>query len=172
MIYVKLRLVRPSSRYKKSYTAALRESLRDTSNPAYVQDQIARISEYLTWWREIAGPRKRPSALTYWLVDGRKYYGFVQLRPKAGGRDPRIKSHIYYELRPSCRGHGIGKVLFKQALRKAYSLGLKRVLVSCDVSNVVSLRVINDAGGKLVKTVRLRNEKITMRLYEFRPPAR
>lgn len=167
---MRLRLVRPSSRYQKSYTAALRESLRDSSNPTYLQDQIDRLAEYLTWWRKIAGPRKRTTASTYWLVDGKKYYGFVQIRLRAGGRDPRIKSHIYYELRPSCRGRGLGGPLFKQAVRKAHSLGLKRVLVSCDEGNAASLHVIEDAGGKLVKTVRLRKEKTTMRIYEFRSP--
>ncbi|MBS0537822.1 MAG: GNAT family N-acetyltransferase [Proteobacteria bacterium] len=168
---MKLRLVRPSSRYKKSYIAALRESLGDSASPTYLQDQITNFAEFLTWWREVAGPRRRTTAITYWLVDGTKYYGFVQIRLQPGGRSPRIKSNIYYELRPSCRGHGLGSVLFKQAIRKAYSLGLKRVLVSCDEGNVASLRVIKDAKGKLVKTVRLRNEKTTMRLYEFKTAA-
>lgn len=165
---MRLRLVQPTKRYASSYLAALRESLPSSANPEALRDQIAHLSDHMRWWRRIASHRKRRDRVhTYWLVDGTQYLGFCQVRLSPSGRHPSIKSHLYYELRPSRRGRGLGGILFAQTLNKARELGLRIVLVACSISNTPSRAIIEEAGGRLVKIVQLRGEPAPILLYRF-----
>lgn len=55
--------------------------------------------------------------------------------------------HIGYAVRPSFRGRGIATEILRSSLRIAGSVGLDRVLVICDESNVASIRTVESCGG-------------------------
>jgi predicted acetyltransferase len=77
-----------------------------------------------------------------WFVDGATYVGTVVLRH---GLTPALKvegGHIGYHVVPSRRGQGVGTALLRAALPHARSLGLDPLLVTCDVGNVASRRVL------------------------------
>lgn len=132
-------LTTPSSRYWRSYLSALREV---TST---------RVS---TATRKAAHEQRPGTARAFWLVDGGKYVGMVQVRAKpSSGLDPRLKNHIYYEIRPSMRRRGYGTMALALALKKARRYGLKHVFVVCRKDNVGSRRIIEKNGGKLLKAV-------------------
>lgn len=60
-----------------------------------------------------------------------------------------IGGHIGYSIRPSERGKGYGSLILALTLEYARALGLSRVLLTCDTSNVRSARVIQRNGGVL-----------------------
>lgn len=91
----------------------------------------------------------------YWLVDGRRYIGTFILRHVAAGRFPQIRSHVYYEVRPSERGRGYAHVLLRLGLLKARRAGMRSLRIACSEANVRSRRVIESAGGLLLKAVRV-----------------
>ena len=77
---MKLRLIRPSTRYKSSYVSGLREFIRESEHPEHLQDQIEHFSRYLNRWRLLSKGQISsvvPQTI-YWLVDGTKYLGLVQ----------------------------------------------------------------------------------------------
>jgi predicted acetyltransferase len=60
--------------------------------------------------------------------------------------------HIGYAVLPAHRGRGYATEMLRQGLLIARSLGVDRVLVTCDDDNVASRKVIERCGGKLNST--------------------
>ena len=71
--------------------------------------------------------------IRHWLTDGLRLSG----------------GHIGYSVRPSERGNGHGTYLLKAAIEMARELNIDRVLVTCDLKNVASAKVITKCGGVL-----------------------
>lgn len=95
--------------------------------------------------------------MTYWLVKGQEYVGMVQLRAiPSSGIDPRLKNHVYYEIRPSMRRKGYGTMALSLALEKARRIGLHHVVVVCRKNNAGSRRIIEKNGGKLLRVIQVR----------------
>ena len=57
--------------------------------------------------------------------------------------------HIGYDVRPSFRGRGHATRMLKDALTVARSLGITTALLTCDVDNMASRKVIERNGGVL-----------------------
>ena len=57
--------------------------------------------------------------------------------------------HIGYGVRPAWRRRGFAGSILRQSLQLTDTLGLDRVLVTCDDDNVASAAVIEGAGGAL-----------------------
>ena len=132
-------LATPSPRYRKSYLAAMREAKQKTA---------PRARRFFA--------RAQP-ARNFWLVDGGKYIGLVQIRVEpSSGIDPRLKNHVYYEIRPSMRKKGYGTAALGLALKKARRFGLAHIILVCRKSNTGSRKIIERNGGKLLRTVSIR----------------
>ena len=58
-----------------------------------------------------------------------------------------------YDIRPSKRRRGYGKKILQLTLEKAKELGMERVLVTCDVNNEPSRKIIEQNGGILENKV-------------------
>ena len=85
----------------------------------------------------------------FWLTDGLEYIGRAKLRHTLNDRLRERGGHIGYEVRPSRQRQGFGTLILKLVLEQARILGLERVLLSCDVENLGSRRVIEANGGTL-----------------------
>lgn len=83
----------------------------------------------------------------YWSVVGGEYVGRVSLRHFLTSGLEQWGGHIGYQVRPSRRGRGYGHALLAGVLPHARALGLERVLLHCDETNLASARVIEGAGG-------------------------
>jgi predicted acetyltransferase len=73
--------------------------------------------------------------------------GRVSFRHELNEFLERIGGHIGYAVIPSQRGRGYAKNMLKQSLRFARAKGLNRVLITCDVNNIASIRVVEANGG-------------------------
>jgi predicted acetyltransferase len=86
---------------------------------------------------------------TWWWVDGDEYFGRISLRHRLTTQLRVIGGHIGYDVRPSARRQGHATAMLAAVLPLAHAMGIDRVLVTCDVGNVASRRVIEANDGQL-----------------------
>ncbi|MGY2893435.1 GNAT family N-acetyltransferase [Deinococcus sp. UYEF24] len=139
-------LERPSLHLLPSFRAALAEEqaeenyldLTPEALPAHIAALLARDQD--------VKPGRVPETVYWGVVDG-EYVGRVSLRHTLNAGLEAWGGHIGYGMRPSRRGQGYGHALLGGVLPHARALGLKRVLLHCDETNLASARVIEGAGG-------------------------
>src|SRR5262249_33820726 len=86
---------------------------------------------------------------TLWYVDSDEYVGTLQIRHTLTPELRRIGGHIGYEVRPSARRRGHATRMLALSLPIAHELGIDPALVTCDVTNTASRKVIETNGGQL-----------------------
>jgi len=93
-------------------------------------------------------PERVPA--TYLVADvGSEIVGRVSIRHRLNERLLTLGGHIGYGVLPEHRGNGYATEILTQALDIARGLGLDRVLLTVDETNVASQRVIGKCGGVL-----------------------
>lgn len=173
-----MQLVLPSVEYKDSYIAAVREHRNDPGDSlrgrAYKKRSVAELEAdfgaFVAKERGFARgenlPEGRVPHTTLWLVDNGAYIGTVDIRHGLTESLENYGGHIGYDIRPSERGKGYGSTILALALPKARELGIARVRVMCDESNVASRKVIEKNGGVFVdKGVNPENDAVTLRYW-------
>jgi predicted acetyltransferase len=158
------RLVSPDARFRTSFLDAVRE---DVAEGELHGDMLAReLRVYGATWhtpegfaRYVAAVReaeleegRRPEgfvpATSFWYVDGDVYLGRIQVRHRL---TDQLRDHgglIGYGVRPTARRRGHATAMLREVLPHARALGLERVLVTCDTTNVGSRKVIEAGGGQ------------------------
>lgn len=87
-----------------------------------------------------------PNTFLVGEVDGR-IVGRVSVRHSLSERIAETGGHIGYGVRPAFRRRGYATALLRGGLEVARSVGLERVLVTCDDDNLGSRTVIERCGG-------------------------
>jgi predicted acetyltransferase len=86
----------------------------------------------------------------YWIKEDSGYaVGLVRLRTQINADLLNWGGHLGYYIAPAYRNRGYGKAGLRLALRKLRDAGVARALVTVDLGNILSLRVVNAAGGIL-----------------------
>ena len=118
---------------------------------AFHFDPVARFSDYvqtLTQWANGEALPERFVPNTYLVgVVGKVVVGRVSLRHTLNDFLARIGGHAGYGVVPSQRRRGYATEMLRLTLPVAASLGLKRLLLTCDDGNIGSQRVIEKNGG-------------------------
>jgi predicted acetyltransferase len=82
----------------------------------------------------------------YLCLDGKNVVGWFQIRRYGSAAPGRLKTHLYYEVIPSCRGRGFGGKIFCIAKFLSYIFVPSRLLISCR-PNSTSEKIIQSQGG-------------------------
>jgi predicted acetyltransferase len=93
-------------------------------------------------------PGKVPETKLWW-VDGDEYLGGLSIRHELTAPLRELGGHIGYVVRPSARRRGHATAMLAAALPVAQDLGIGPALLTCDVDNLASRRVIESNGGVL-----------------------
>lgn len=160
-----MELVFPSAKYKTSYIEAVKEFQADHDFPQMIEragDTFATLeSESFETYVEKTLSQSKGENLpegyvpqtTYWLVDEAEYIGTVRIRHRLDEFLEKFGGHIGYDIRPSKRGKGYDSKILELALPKAEELGISRILLTCDATNVASRKIIEKNGGILENQV-------------------
>jgi predicted acetyltransferase len=155
-----MELIVPSARYKDSFIAAVKEFQKDDDYTSRKKAYHNRISvpelekdfnSYVE--RQIGFPcgEHLPEGYVpysdFWLVDGEEFVGRVTVRHALTDYLMKFGGHIGYDIRPSKRGQGYGNEILRLALEKAKELGITRVLITVDVQNIASRKIVESNGG-------------------------
>lgn len=98
---------------------------------------------------------------TFWLICERDVVGVVRIRHQ----DVECAGHIGYDISPNYRKKGYGNQILKLALEKATKIGIKELVLTCNIDNVASKKIIENNNGKLMSTIY--DEEEDEYLYKF-----
>ena len=171
-----IRLARPHVRFHRSYLAAHDEfagATRDgdgvwveaPDGRGYSGTDFGRaemetaegFARYVAWRLDSSledSPRTHGHVpcTFFWVVDDADpdtYLGTVSIRHRLTPFLLAIGGHVGYSVRPSARRRGVATRALRLLLPHAAALGIDPVLVTCDVDNVGSAKVIEANGGVL-----------------------
>ena len=148
-------LVTPAIEYQLSFLAALAEYHEERR---HLELGVATLRDPGTFARYVAAllAEERPLPVDHsgrvpqnnlWWVEGDQYIGRIAVRHRLNAGLRRVGGHIGYELRPSRRHAGHATAMLAATLPLAGALGTDPVLITCDVNNTISRRVIEANGG-------------------------
>lgn len=152
-----MELVEPSVKYKDSFIGATKEYLKDSDMRTNWYRELSmpeletRFEDFVA--REISHKEGKNLEKSFvpqtelWLIDADEYIGSVSIRHRLNDHLMQIGGHIGYDVRPGKRGKGYGNKILELALSIAKEMGIERVLMTCDVTNEPSKRVIERNGG-------------------------
>ena len=147
-----LKLIKPSEKYKKSFLKSLkkRADMEEISVEKYdlVKSDFKKYVLEMKFRAQGKSLNKGyvPESV-YWLVDGEEFFGRVSVRHKLSKHLKNIGGHIGYDINPYFRKRGYGKEILRLGLKKAKLLGLKKVLITCNETNIGSRKIIESNGG-------------------------
>jgi predicted acetyltransferase len=160
-------LVNPCEKYGQSWKAALMEFeaekrrgfwsvLKDPSNVTALIRQVYEFSQGINL------PEGWVPNTTLWLVDHHEFKGHINIRHQLNPYLEKFGGHIGYAVRPTVRNQGYGDQMLKMALPFARQLGLRKVLITCDESNIGSRKIIESNRGRLEN--RLKDDRGVVKL--------
>ena len=152
-----------------SFLDAIREFTDSEMEFAFQYNPNANFQEYVdivnSWPYGKNLPNDFVPSSYYVAVIADKIVGRVSFRHRLNDFLERIGGHIGYGVIPSQRGRGYAKNMLKQSLGFAKAEGLNRVLITCDVNNIASIRVIEANDGILENTTNEPELKIQKHRY-------
>jgi predicted acetyltransferase len=107
------------------------------------------VSGFDAWSRGEDLPEGWVAGTTWFLVEGDRIFGVVNLRHRLSRTLREYGGHVGYSVRPSERGKGHATRLLEHAKTHAREFGIERLLITCDRENTASARVIEKSGGVL-----------------------
>ena len=168
-----LKLVLPSIEYKESFLEALDEFKK--AQKEHIENSLvkrygesANLDEFI---KKLLGeaegtflPEGYVPHTVYWLVDGKKWLGWLDIRHRLNKHLEEVGGHIGYAIRPSERGKGYGNKILELALPEAKKLGIADVRITCNVDNIPSAKVIEKNGGVFENTA-IADDGVVRRRY-------
>jgi predicted acetyltransferase len=149
---------------------ASREFPPDEDTLVYEREHATRdfegfVRSVKAWAQGKRLPRAWVASSTFWLVEGDDYIGSINIRHELTDWLLRFGGHIGYAIRPSRRRRGYGKLMCRLALDEARTIGLERVLITCDADNVGSRRIIEANAGVLEDEIPQPDRDVPKRRY-------
>jgi predicted acetyltransferase len=152
-------LVRPHGRARESFLEAVEEFKPEGRYRDVTLENADAVIERMLLDETEPEAGKVPDTIL-WLVKGNHFIGRLSIRHRLNAKLEKHGGHIGYELRPSERGKGYGTLILRLGLEWARKLGLKRVLLTTDVTNERSIRVIQANGGVLRDRLRVEGRDV------------
>lgn len=89
----------------------------------------------------------------FWFYVDEKPVGIIKLRPELNDALKEHGGHMGYTVIPEERGKGYATKMVEMAKEKFKEMGIDNILITCEVGNIASQKVIEKNGGKLEKQV-------------------
>lgn len=155
-----MELITPSLEFESSFACFYEDfAQHDIENSQYYLKGRTHFSKYvqslIDETRGINLPKHHAPCNHYWLIDSEKtILGAIRVRHHIDKDFISSEAgHLGYDIAPSFRAKGYGKLMLSLALSKALELGIKQVLVVAQEDNLASRAIIEANNGKLEKVV-------------------
>ena len=107
------------------------------------------------------------TAHTFFALDNDKIVGIINGRHELNDYLLNFGGHIGYSVRKSERRKGYGKKMLNYISEFLFSLGLEKILITCDKNNIASKHTIESCGGILENEVAT-EDRITLRYWIYK----
>ncbi|MGR5192308.1 GNAT family N-acetyltransferase [Vibrio rotiferianus] len=101
---------------------------------------------------------------TYFCIEEGRILGSVRVREGSNDYLENVIGHIGYETAPDAQGKGIATTMLNWV---KFEVIEDAAIVTCDVNNTASKRVIEKAGGKFLNTFYSEQEQYEVRRYRL-----
>ena len=160
-------LVEPIDQYQESfrnYVLAYRD-INDEHYYKRYEKSLETFQEYINdlynYSLGINLPEGNVKYSTFWLIDNNVVVGVVRVRHQ----EIKYAGHIGYDISPYYRNKGYGTEILNLALEKAKEIGIKEAIITCNINNVASKKIIEKNNGKLLRISF--DEKENEEIYEY-----
>lgn len=148
-------LVEPNKEYQKSFEKyALAYKYKNDAH--YFNKYKKALENFQGYLKDLSNysngndlPSGEVATSTFWLICEREVVGVVRIRHQ----DVECAGHIGYDISPNCRKKGYGNQILKLVLEKATKIGIEELVVTCNIDNVASKKIIENNNGKLMSTI-------------------
>lgn len=148
-------LVEPNKKYQKSfenYALACRK-INDNHYFNKYKKALENFQDYLNDLHNYSKGNNLSQGevitSTFWLIDKEEVVGVVRIRH----HEVECTGHIGYDISPDCRNRGYGFQILKLSLEKAIKIGIEEVILTCNIDNTASKKIIEKNNGKLLDTI-------------------
>lgn len=153
-----MQLVKPTKKYEESWNEALVEFRAEGRRGFWNwEKEPTNLGDYIKLTRDNEKGQRLAKdwvpATTYWLIDKDQFVGHTNIRHELNDYLAKVGGHIGYYIRPSARSKGYGTKILELAIIKAKQLGLQKVLITCDESNIASQKIIEKNKGEFLDKV-------------------
>jgi len=155
-----MELVAPCLELERQFACFYQDFVEhDVENADYYSKGKANFSEYVCQLIEESKGLNLPQGYVpcnhFWLLDANKtILGAIRIRHHINNEFLSLEAgHIGYDIAPSQRGKGNGKLMLRLALPHAKALGIEKALLTADEDNLASRKVIEANGGELENIV-------------------
>ena len=107
------------------------------------------------------------TAHTFFALDNDKIVGVINARHELNDYLLNFGGHIGYSVRKSERRKGYGKKMLIYTSKFLFSLGLDKILITCNKNNTASRRTIESCGGILENEV-IEETRTTLRYWIYK----
>ncbi|WP_050614327.1 GNAT family N-acetyltransferase [Bacillus testis] len=169
-----VRLIKPDPLLENEYLAyynewkAAKETIIPQASATDPSNFFAYIEKVRNAEKGIGIPASWISNSMFWLVDHNEtIIGAASIRHRLTPPLLQTGGHIGYGIRPSQRQKGYATELLRLALIQTKVLGIPKVLVTCDSTNIASEKVIRKNGGKEDEDFIEENGNVVKRFWIF-----
>ena len=107
------------------------------------------------------------TAHTFFALDNNKIVGIINARHELNDYLLNFGGHIGYSVRKSERRKGYAKAMLSYTVDFLFSLGIEKILITCDKNNIASKRTIESCGGILENEV-ITEDRTTLRYLIYK----
>jgi len=148
-----IKLIKPSIELKNAYLDFCEEWNDEKIIPYAGRMFDKTYEEWMEEKRRDEFEETRPEnyvpSSTYFLIEGERVLGCVNIRHRLNDRLFALGGHIGGGIRPSERKKGYSNLMLSKALEIAKEMGFAAVLMTCNEDNLGSKRSIEACGGRL-----------------------
>lgn len=147
-----MELVKPSKKFEKSFMEAVDEYMAEgRTYEALVLDEQGDFEGMRKYYQNaekgIGLPDGYVPATEFWIIEGEKFIGRLSIRHELNDYLTNFGGHIGYAVRPTERKKGYGTKALELGLIEAKKLGLSKILITCNTTNIGSKKIIEKNGG-------------------------
>lgn len=155
-----MKLVFPNIRYKEKAIQYINEFYEyySEANGCGALDWYLQESTYEEWLQKVLDDMDianiippRVPALTYFYVreEDDEIIGMINIRLALNDFLQKEGGHIGYGIRPTQRQKHYGTNMLNEGLKVCHTIGINKVIITCDKVNIASANVIKNCNGEL-----------------------